>query len=103
MNIQFNSVNDCNKLNRISNLSKAVSKNTVVDFPSSAMRNDVISISADAVDYSKISDIKKSITSNATNYNDTEKIDSLKKLISDDKYSVSSKDIADKILERLAW
>ena len=66
------------------------------------MRNDVISISADAVDYSKISDIKKSITSNATNYNDTEKIDSLKKLISDDKYSVSSKDIADKILERLA-
>ena len=103
MNIQFNSVNSCNKFNRISNSSKAVSKNTVVDFPSSAMRNDVISISADAVDYSKISDIKKSITSNATNYNDTEKIDSLKKLISDDKYSVSSKDIADKILERLAW
>ena len=66
------------------------------------MRNDVISISADAVDYSKISDIKKSITSNATNYNDTEKIESLKKLISDDKYSVSSKNIADKILERLA-
>lgn len=64
-------------------------------------KNDVVSIKADASDVAAAR-VKTTIAANVNSLSSADKINALRASIADGSYFVSSEDIADKILERLA-
>ncbi|MBR6337778.1 MAG: flagellar biosynthesis anti-sigma factor FlgM [Ruminococcus sp.] len=64
-------------------------------------KNDVVSIKADASDVAAAK-VRSTVAANVNSLSSADKINALKASIADGSYFVSSEDIADKILERLA-
>ena len=100
MNINFNTFNKgINKTGSLTGTSN-VGRSEVSPSQTGKIKADVISISSDASEYSGIVKIRSSVSSGVNECGSAEKIASLKNVIANGSYEVSSKAVAGKILDR---
>lgn len=98
MNIRFN------PLSAYRNTSSVSGKRGKYDVSADkgAVKTDKVTISAEGSDYAQTVKIQNDISAEVSEYGSADRLAAIKKQIADGSYGVSSKEIADRILERFA-
>lgn len=103
MNVRLNALNNYTNAGKITGVNKSSSASSSKETASAMQeKNDVITISSRASDYSEVAKIQTSISSEVNSLGSDGRVSALKEAVARGEYNVSSYDIAGSILSRFA-
>ena len=102
MNIRLNALNNYANTGKIAKLNKGSNSADSKQTSALAEKNDVITISSRAADYSEVAKVQTEISADVNSLSNESRVSAIKNAVANGEYNVSSYDIAGSILDRFA-